>query len=285
MATDKDFTSTYKPSWCPGCGNFSIYPATKKALAELGLDPHQVAMTFGIGCSSNGANFFKAYNFHSIHGRSLPVAVGIKLANHDLTVIAGSGDGDGFGEGVSHFIHTARGNLDITYLVHDNRLYSLTKGQISPTSMKGMKTKSTPFGSRNQTFNPLATALVSGATFVAQSFSGDIKQMTELIKKAIKHKGFAFINILQICTTFNKINTFEWYKERIYKLEESGHDTGSMGNAISVAMNDADKIPTGLLYQAERETFADQLPQIAETPLVKQPVDNIDVSKSFDTYR
>lgn len=285
MATEKDFTSTYSPTWCPGCGNFTIYPATKRALADLGLEPHQVAMTFGIGCSSNGANFFNLYSFHSIHGRSLPVAVGIKLANHEMTVIADSGDGDAFGEGVSHFVHIARSNVDITYLVHDNHLYSLTKGQVSPTSSKGMKTKSTPFGSRSQQFNPLATALISGATFVAQGFSGDLAHLQGLIKQAIQHKGFAFINILQVCMTFNKVNTFDWFKERVYKIDDEGHDPSSMGKALGAAMRDDERLPLGVLYKTERESWGDQLPQLKETSLVKQPIDSIDIKESFDAFR
>jgi len=285
MATEKDFTSSYQPTWCPGCGNFGIYPATKKALAELGLEPHQVVMTFGIGCSSNGANFFNLYSFHSIHGRAIPVAVGVKLANQGLFVIADSGDGDSYGEGLNHMIHTARGNIDITYLVHDNHLYSLTKGQVSPTSMKGMKTKSTPFGSLNHSFNPLATAIISGATFVAQGFSGDIPHLTRMIKKAIQHKGFALVNILQICATFNKINTFNWYKERIYKLEEAGHDIGNFDKALEVATKDDGKLPLGVLYQTQKPTYGEQLPQIyTDKPLVSEPVDNIDISESLENY-
>lgn len=285
MSTQNDFTSSYKPTWCPGCGNFGIYPAIKMALVELGLEPHQVAMTFGIGCSSNGANFFKLYAFHSIHGRSLPVAMGIKLANHDLTVIADSGDGDGYGEGISHFVHTARSNIDITYLVHDNRLYSLTKGQVSPTSQKGMKTKSTPFGSLQEPFNPLAAALINGATFVAQGFSGDINHLKEIIKRAVEHRGFAFINILQVCVTFNKINTFEWYKERIYKLEDIEHNSSDYDAALKIATyKEDDRLPLGVLYQTQKATLSEQLTQIEEKPLVKQPIDNIDISESLKSY-
>ncbi len=284
MPTQKDYTSSYKPTWCPGCGNYGINPATKQAVAELGLKPHQVAMTFGIGCSSNGANFYNVYTFHGIHGRSLPPAVGIKLANHELTVIADSGDGDGYGEGVSHFIHSMRGNLDITYLVHDNRLYSLTKGQMSPTSMKGMKTKSTPYGSINQPFNPLAVALVNGATFVAQGFSGDIPHLTGLIKQAIQHRGFAFINILQLCVTFNKVNTHQWYQERIYKLDEAGHDPHDRSAAIAAATTGQEKAPLGVLYQTQQPTYHDQLPALQEKPLVKHDISDIDISESLKAY-
>ncbi|MFA6098591.1 MAG: thiamine pyrophosphate-dependent enzyme [Patescibacteria group bacterium] len=285
MATQQDFTSTYKPTWCPGCGNFGIYPATKKALSELGLEPHQVVMSFGIGCSSNGANFFKLYAFHTLHGRSLPVAVGVKLANHDLTVIADAGDGDSFGEGIAHFVHTARTNIDITYLVHDNRLYSLTKGQMSPTTAEGMKTASTPFGAPNQPFNPLASAIINGATFVAQGFSGDIIHLSELIKKAIKHRGFSFINILQVCVTFNKVNTFQWYKDRIYKVEEAGHNAADFQKALTVATQGHDKLPIGVIYQTQKPTSVDKLPQLKEATLVKQSIENIDISQELNSFK
>ncbi|MFA5135376.1 MAG: 2-oxoacid:ferredoxin oxidoreductase subunit beta [Patescibacteria group bacterium] len=285
MVTEKDFTSSFSPTWCPGCGNFGIFPATKRALVELGLEPHKVAMTFGIGCSSNGANYFNLYAFHSIHGRTLPVALGIKLTNHDLTVIADSGDGDGFGEGVSHFIHTARTNVDITYLVHDNHLYSLTKGQVSPTSAKGTKSKSTPFGSQNMPFNPLATAIVSGATFVAQGFSGDIAHLTGLIKQGIQHRGFAFINILQVCVTLNKVNTFDWFKEHIYKIDDQAHDRSSIGKALELAVRNDGRLPLGVLFKTDRETLGEQLPQLTGIPLVKQPAGPVDIKESFDAYR
>jgi len=284
MSTQQDFTSSYKPTWCPGCGNFSIYPATKMALAELGYEPHQVVMSFGIGCSSNGANFFNLYAFHGIHGRTLPAAVGIKLANHKLLVIADCGDGDGYGEGLNHMIHDARGNLDINYFVHDNHLYSLTKGQMSPTTRKGMITTSTPEGALNHPFNPLATAIVCGATFVAQAFSGDIAQMKDIFKKSMQHRGFSLVNILQICTTFNKVNDFAWYKKRLFKLEDTGHDPSDYDKALAAAKLDDDKIPTGVLFQVDRETYYDQLPALKETPLVEQSIDNIDITESLKSY-
>lgn len=284
MPTQKDYTSSYKPTWCPGCGNFSISPATKKAFADLGLETHQIMMSFGIGCSSNGANFYKLYSVHGIHGRALPVAVGVKLANQELTVLADSGDGDAYGEGLSHFISTARSDVNITYIVHDNHLYSLTKGQMSPTSLKGMVTKSTPFGSLNEPFNPLATAIISGATFVAQAFSGDIPHISELIKMGIQHKGFALIIILQICPTFNKFNTFDWYKERVYQVGEMGHNPSDKEAALKIAMDTKDKLPVGLIYKTEKPTFGEQLPQIKDEPLIKQSLDNIDISESLKAY-
>lgn len=284
MPTQQDYTSKFQPTWCPGCGNYSIFPATKMALVQLGLEPHRVAMVFGIGCSSNGSNCYNLYAFHSIHGRSLPVAVGVKLANHELTVIADSGDGDAFGEGMSHFVHTARGNIDITYLVHDNHLYSLTTGQASPTSPRGMKTKTTLGGTIEQPFNPIASALINGATFVAQGFSGDIPHLANLIKMAIEHKGFAFINILQLCPTFNKINTLPWYQERIYKLDEKEHDTGDFKKALDTATQLGEKIPIGVFYQFVKPTYESQLKQISQLPLVKQPISEITIAESLKSY-
>lgn len=284
MSTQKDFTTNYTPTWCPGCGNFSIYPATKMALAQLGLQPHEVVMVFDIGCSSNGSNFYHLYSFHSIHGRALPVAEGVKLANHDLHVIADSGDGGAYGEGLNHFVQVCRSNIDLTFLVHDNHLYSLTKGQTSPTSMKGMKTGSTPYGSIDQSFNPLATAIINGATFVAQTFSADIPGMTEIIKQAIQHRGFAYVNILQLCPTFNKVNTLDWYKERIYKLTESGHDPKDYAKAVTVATQISDKLPIGILYQVQKQTYEDNIPSLAQSPLVKHPVGSIDIAESLNAY-
>ncbi|MDD5039721.1 MAG: 2-oxoacid:ferredoxin oxidoreductase subunit beta [Patescibacteria group bacterium] len=284
MATEKDFTSTYKPTWCPGCGNYGIYPATKRALAELGIKPHEAVMVFGIGCSSNGANCYKLYSFHSIHGRSLPVAIGVKLANHELTVLADSGDGDGYSEGTNHFVHACRGNADITYLVHDNRMYSLTQGQTSPTSLKGTKTVTTPAGSINEPFNPVATALVSGATFVAQGFSGDIPHLADLIKKAIQHRGFSLVNILQVCTTYNKVNTFDWYKQHTYKLDAT-YNPADFNGALLAATRTDGKLPLGILYQTKRPTYDEQIPQIKVEPLVRQPIKVADLEPAFDSYR
>lgn len=285
MAKALDFQSEYKPTWCPGCGNFGIFAAVKNALAELGLETHQVVSVFGIGCFGNGSNCYGDYVFHGIHGRTLPVACGIKLANHNLTVIADAGDGDGYGEGGNHFIHTCRKNIDLTFLVHDNRMYSLTQGQLSPTSPKGFLTKSTPFGSLDTPFNPLAIALINGATFVAQGYCNDIKHLTELIKKAIMHRGFALVNILQVCVTFNKVNTDQWYKERIYKLEETPHDAKNFGQALTAALKQEDKLPIGVLYQIEKPTYEEQLPQIKDKPLVKQDISQVDIARSLEEYK
>lgn len=285
MSTQKDFTSKYAPTWCPGCGNYSIFPATKMALAALGLEPHQVAMVFDIGCSSNGSNCYRLYSVHSIHGRSLPVAVGIKLANHELKVIADAGDGGAFGEGISHFVHTARTNIDITYLVHDNHLYSLTTGQTSPTTQKGTKTKTALGGANDQPFNPIAAALINGATFVAQGFSGDIPHLSEIIKQAMAHKGFAFVNILQLCPSFNKTNDLNWYKARVYKLDQGSYNTSDFGQALKTAVDIQDHFPLGILYQTQKPTLEDNYQALRAGPIVKHDINSVNISESLKQYQ
>jgi len=198
----KDYKSE-QPTWCPGCGHFAILNALQKAAAELEIPPHEIALVTGIGCSGKLSSFFNAYGFHGIHGRTLPLATGIKLANPELTVIASGGDGDGYSIGLSHILHTARRNVDITYIVMDNRVYGLTKGQTSPTSLIGFNTKTSPSGSVETPIQPLALAVSAGATYVAQGFSGDLKQVIELIINGILHKGFAIIDIFSPCVTFN----------------------------------------------------------------------------------
>src|SRR5438876_10330468 len=201
--TRDSYKGKIHPDWCPGCGDFSVLSALQTALFELGLKPHQVLVVSGIGCSSNLPGFFNAYGMHTLHGRSLAVATGAKMANHELTVIVTGGDGDGYGIGGNHFTHTARRNVDLTYIVMNNQIYGLTTGQVSPTSCSGMKTKSTPFGRVEPPINPITSALVNGATFVARGFSGDPKHLMELMKKAIQHKGFALIDVFSPCVTFN----------------------------------------------------------------------------------
>jgi 2-oxoglutarate/2-oxoacid ferredoxin oxidoreductase subunit beta len=281
----KDFETSYKPTWCPGCGNFGIWTALKNALVELGLKPEQVLMVHGIGCSSNGANFTKAYSWHSLHGRPVPTAVGAKLANKDMTVIALSGDGDAYGEGMSHFIHAIRGNADITYITHDNKMYSLTTGQASPTSDKGFKTKSTPDGLIERAANPMALALAAGGTFVARGFAGDANNLKDLIKAAITHKGFSLVDAFQPCVTFNKLNTFKWYFDRLYNInEKEGYNTQNIERAYKTSLIWGKKIPYGLFYQKARDTYGSNLPQLKGTALVKRKMQarNLDqLTKEF----
>lgn len=258
----------YFPTWCPGCGNFGIWAALKTAFTNFGFTPESFAVIFGIGCSGNMNDFLWADSFHALHGRAIPNAVGIKIANHKLPVVAIVGDGDCYGEGGNHLIHAARGNHDITVVVHDNRVYGLTTGQVAPTSFKGFKSKSTPSGIIEVPVNPVALAITQGATFVAQGFSGDINHLTTLIEQSIKHKGFSLVNVFQPCVTFNPETSYAWYRERIYKLGDN-YNTGDKKVALEKAMETETRIPIGVIYKEERLTYTDSLPQLAQNTLVK----------------
>jgi 2-oxoglutarate/2-oxoacid ferredoxin oxidoreductase subunit beta len=244
---------TYKgkihPDWCPGCGDFSVLSALQAALFELGLKPHQVLVVSGIGCSSNLPGFINTYGMHTLHGRSLAVATGAKLGNHELKVICTGGDGDGYGIGGNHFVHTMRRNVDLTYIVMDNQIYGLTTGQVSPTSVKGMKTKSTPHGSVENPINPIPMAIVGGATYVARAFSGKQKHLVEILKGAIQHRGFALVDVFSPCVTYNKDNTYQWFNPRVKILEEQGHDPGNFNKAIERGYQWGDEIPIGLFWK------------------------------------
>src|SRR3990167_6588458 len=242
----------YFPTWCPGCGNFGIWAAIKGAFKALNYTPESAAVVFGIGCSGNMNDFLWVDSFHALHGRALPTAIGVKIANHNLPVIAIVGDGDCYGEGGNHFIHACRGNHDITVIVHDNGVYGLTTGQVAPTSQKGFKSKSTPSGIIEVPVNPLTLALSQGATFVAQSFAGDFLHVQEMITKGIKHKGFSLINVLQPCVTFNPINTYHYYIERVYKVDAS-HDTKDFEKSlIKTSEMSFEKFPIGVIYDVDR---------------------------------
>lgn len=262
MSTIQDF-SGHSPTWCPGCGDWGIGMAVKSAFVQMGHSPSSVIAVFGIGCSGNMNDFLNAYGLHSLHGRSIPNAIGAKIANHTMPVICIVGDGDCYGEGGNHFLHACRGNHDITVIVHDNGVYGLTTGQVAPTAKKGAKSKSTPAGIIETPVNPLALALTQGATFVAQAFAGDLNHMIEMIKKGIAHKGFSLVNILQPCVTFNKINTYQYFLQRAYKLSQE-YDAANIGGAITKAMETNDeKFPLGILYQVERPAFHEQIPQFS----------------------
>ncbi|MFC1691295.1 2-oxoacid:ferredoxin oxidoreductase subunit beta [Nanoarchaeota archaeon] len=284
MPTIQDLTTDPKPTWCPGCGDFTILASLKNALAELDIPQKDTVLVSGIGCGSKTPHYVKTYGFEGLHGRILPVATGVKLSNNKLTVIGVGGDGDGYGIGTCHFVHTARRNIDMTYLVQNNRVYGLTKGQYSPTSMKNFKTSTSPHGSIEQGFNPIAQAIISGATFVARGFALDIEHLKSLIVQAVKHKGFALIDVFQPCVTFNKINTAQWYKERLYKIAED-HDPTSMSAALRKSREFGDRIPYGVFYKADKQTYEDQLPQIQDIPLVKQDISNIDMGKFFSKLK
>ena len=237
------------PDWCPGCGDFSVLSALQTALFELGLQPHQVVVISGIGCSSNLPGFLNTYGMHTLHGRSLAVGTGVKLGNHDLKVICVGGDGDGYGIGGNHFVHTMRRNVDLTYIVMDNQIYGLTTGQTSPTSVKGMKTKSTPHGSVENAINPMPMAMIGGATYVARGFSGKQKHLVEILKGAISHRGFSLVDVFSPCVTYNKDNTYQWFNPRVKILEEQGYDPTDFHKAIDKAYQWDDEIPIGLIWK------------------------------------
>ncbi len=270
----KDFKSKINPDWCKGCGDFGVLSCLRKTCAELGIRPHKIVTVSGIGCSSNFPGFFNAYGMHTLHGRALAVAAGVKLANHELTVVVTGGDGDGYGIGGNHFTHTARRNIDLTYLVMNNQIYGLTTGQISPTSCEGMKTKSTPFGGIEIPVNPITSAIMNGATFVARAFSADGKQLLELMTKAIEHKGFALIDIFSPCVTFNHDNDYAFFKERIKKLEDEGHDPGDWKAACEKALLWGDTIYTGLFLQLKDRASLGRLEPVLDEggPLAHRPL-------------
>ena len=245
-----DLKGKADPDWCPGCGDFGVLAALNKALVDLQVQPYNVVTISGIGCSSNLPGYISTYGMHTLHGRALAVATGVKLANHDLTVVVTGGDGDGFGIGGNHFIHTMRRNVDLVYLAMDNQIYGLTTGQMSPTSQLGMKTKSTPYGSVENPINPISLALAAGATFVARGFSGEQKHLTELIKQAIQHKGFAFIDVFSPCVTYNLDNTYPWFKQRVKKLEDdSSYDSTNWTAAMGKSQIWGEEIPIGRFFQ------------------------------------
>lgn len=243
------FKGKVHPDWCPGCGDFSVLAALQAALFELGLSPHQVVVISGIGCSSNLPGFMNTYGMHTLHGRSLAVGTGLKLANHELKVICVGGDGDGYGIGGNHLLHTMRRNVDLTYVVMDNQIYGLTTGQTSPTSVKGMKTKSTPHGSVENPINPLPLAIVGGATYVARGYSAKQKHLVELLKGAILHQGFALVDVFSPCVTYNKDNTYQWFNPRVKALEETGHNPADLHLALETSYRWGDEIPIGLFWK------------------------------------
>jgi 2-oxoglutarate ferredoxin oxidoreductase subunit beta len=261
------------PAWCPGCGNYSILKAFKETVVELGIEPYQFTIVSGIGQASKFPHYLKCNTFNGLHGRTLPVATGIRLANHEMLVFAVAGDGDCYGEGGNHLMHAMRRNINVKLFVHDNQIYGLTKGQPSPTSLEGMVTKNHPFGVFSEQLNPMALAVALNCSFVARGFAGDIEHLKELMKSAILHKGFSLLDILQPCVTFNKINTYEWYKKRVYKLEPE-YSPDDRVNAFRRALEWGDRIPLGVIYRNNRQILEERISVIRETPLVKQKFDS-----------
>ena len=286
MINFQDFHSDDPIAWCPGCGNFSILKALKQALVDIHQQPHELVLVSGIGQAPKMPHYLRCNCFNGLHGRTLPVSAGIKLSNHKLTVLAQGGDGDGYGEGGNHFLHAMRRNINITYLVHNNQVYGLTKGQTSPTSEYGFVSKTTPRGARNPASNPLLLAVASDCSFVARGFAGEIDHLAGLIKAGIRHKGFAFIDILQPCVSFNRVNTFKWYSERIYKIDaDPQYNAEDRVTAFEKAQEWGDKIPLGVFYRNLRPTLEEQIPAIADQPLVTQKHDPEMFSEVLENFK
>ena len=282
--TMADLKGRVDPDWCPGCGDFGVLAAIQKAIVELQIPSHNVVTISGIGCSSNLPGFINVYGMHTLHGRALAVATGLKLANHDLTVLVTGGDGDGFGIGGNHFIHTMRRNVDLLYIVMDNQIYGLTTGQTSPTSRIGMKTKSMPFGNIEAPVNPISLALAAGATFVARGFSGDQKHLTELIKQGIEHKGFSFLDVFSPCVTYNLDNTYQWYRPRVKRLEDDpAYDANDWTAAMEKSLLWGDEIPIGKFFErTDLPSLHGAEPVLNEGPLVQlDPRVPPDIARSF----
>ena len=273
-----------KPTWCPGCGDFGVVAAVEMAVKRLQIPSQNVVIVSGIGCSSNLPHFLSAYGFHGVHGRVLPVAEGIRWANHGLTVLGTGGDGDGFGIGAGHFVHAMRRNVDLTYVTMDNQIYGLTTGQASPTSRMGHKTKSTPEGVIENPIDPISLALASGATYVARGFSGDVKHLADLVAHGIEHKGFSFVDVFSPCVTYNKVNTFDFFRQHVYKLESAGHDPTDLTAAWQRSLEWGDKIPIGLFYTTDRPTYEDLEEVLSAGPLALQPAGLHGKEKLLDEF-
>lgn len=263
---------TFETAWCPGCGDFSILETLEVALKELGLNPHEVLIVGGIGQAAKTTQYLNTNGFAGLHGRALPPAAAAKIANHNLKVIINTGDGDSYGEGGNHFIHNIRRNVDMTHFVHNNQIYGLTKGQSSPTSDIGHVTDFTPDGVINQALNPILTAIALGAGFVARAFTGDKEHLKEMMKEAINYNGYALVDILQPCISFNKVNTFAWYKRRVYKLtgDESYNPNDKIG-AMTKALEWGDKIPLGIIYKEEKKSYTDHFEFLKDNTLLEVP--------------
>ena len=268
MPTLEDYKGEV-PAWCPGCGNFPILKVFKEAMIELNLEPHQFLIVSGIGQAGKFPHYLRCHTFNGLHGRTLPVATAIRLANHEMPVFAVAGDGDCYGEGGNHVIHAIRRNADIKLLVHDNQIYGLTKGQASPTTLEGMVTETQPFGVFSEPLNPVAMAVSLDCSFVARSFAGDGDHLKSMIKEAVNHKGFSLIDIFQPCVTFNKLNTYEWYRERVYHIEPE-YNPENRAEAFKRALEWGDRIPIGIIYRNARPTLEERIPIIKEAPLVRQ---------------
>ncbi len=283
MVSIEDY-GDFETAWCPGCGNFNILKALKQALVNLDMSPHEVLIASGIGQSSKLPHYMRCNTFNGLHGRSLPPATGAKVANHEMTVIAVTGDGDCYGEGGNHFLHTIRRNPDITMIVHDNQIYGLTKGQASPTSEIGMRTKVQTHGVFNMPLNPLSLAISMNCSFVSRGYAGNLKHLTKLIEKAIEHKGLSLVDVLQPCISFNKLNTFKWYSERVYEMDDPGYELNDRIRAFERSLEWGENIPIGVFYVNKRASFEDHLDVLANGPLYKSEAKTQQVNELIDGF-
>jgi 2-oxoglutarate ferredoxin oxidoreductase subunit beta len=280
----QDYSSPVEIAWCPGCGNFGILRSVKRALVDLKLEPHQVLIVSGIGQAGKFPHYLKCNMLNELHGRAVPAAVAAKIVNQGLTVIAVGGDGDGYGEGGNHFINAILRNVHVTYLVHNNQVYGLTKGQASPTAAQGFMSKTTLSGS-GEPLNPLALAVAANAAFVARSYSADTEHLSKMVSMAIQHKGFALVDILQPCVTYNHVNTYQFYQSRVYKLEDDkSYDPTDRVVAFRKSLEWGDKIPIGLFYKNDRPAFDERLEIAKEIPLVKQKLDPTKFDKLLEEF-
>ena len=305
--TVKELKGKAEPDWCPGCGDFGVLAALKQAIADLGLYPHEVLVVSGIGCSSNLPGYINTYGMHTLHGRALAVATGAALANHEMKVVVTGGDGDGYGIGAGYFVNAGRRNLDLTYIVFNNGVYGLTKGQGSPTLARGLQTKSMPEPALQDGVNPIALAVGAGYTFIARGFALDVKHLTGLIVAAVQHRGTAFLDVLQTCPTYNDLYTKEWYaggrdsQPRLYKLEEAGYDprvhdpsdpqevVAKKLQAIGKSYEWGDRIPLGVYYQVDLPTYEQEAiarrPRLGEVSLAELEIDGRDTQPLLDMLR
>jgi 2-oxoglutarate ferredoxin oxidoreductase subunit beta len=284
MASIRELGTDQKNYWCPGCGNFGLLNGVMRAVARLELRRDQVTAVTGIGCHGKTTNYFGVNGFHVIHGRVLPIATAIKLANKEQTVIGFTGDGDAYGIGMGHFPHSARRNPNITILVHNNLIYGLTTGQTSPTTKTGHITKTTPRGAFEEAVNPISMALASNASFVARGYVGEIDHLVDLLEEALRFRGFALVDILQPCIAWNRINTYQFYNERVYKLGEASHDPTDLAAAYKRAEEWYERIPIGVFYRVDRPTYGDNFSVLAGEPMVRKKIGDRDISKLISEF-
>jgi 2-oxoglutarate/2-oxoacid ferredoxin oxidoreductase subunit beta len=280
----KDLRSTDEIAWCPGCGDFGILTAVTKAITLLEKNPKDILLVSGIGQAAKLPHYVRCNCFNGLHGRALPAAAGAKIANRDLTVIVTTGDGDCYGEGGNHFMHNIRRNLDITVVVHDNQIYGLTKGQASPTTPQGYVTRVQTNGVVLEPVRPLELAIALGCGFVARGFSGDPDQLASLIVLGVQHKGFSLIDVLQPCVTYNRLNTFAWYRERVYTIDAKSYDPADKAAAYLKAAEWGDKIPLGVIYKNEKPTYEEKSGLSSRPPLVEQSIEEISIQPALAEF-